>query len=80
MDLEGKNADQVQMSFIRAALASVSDTAIIPLQDYLGLGAEARINTPSTLGDNWKWRLTEGEFTHELAAKIRRLAKIYGRI
>ena len=80
MDLEGKNADQVQMSFIRAALASVADTAIIPLQDYLGLGAEARINTPSTLGDNWKWRLTEGEFTHELAAKIRRLAKIYGRI
>lgn len=80
MDLEGKNADQVQMSFIRAALASVADTAIIPLQDYLGLGAEARINTPSTLGDNWKWHLTEGEFTHELAAKIRRLAKIYGRI
>ena len=80
MDLEGKNADQVQMSFIRVALASVADTAIIPLQDYLGLGAEARINTPSTLGDNWKWRLTEGEFTHELAAKIRRLAKIYGRI
>lgn len=80
MDLEGKSEDEIQMTFIRAALSSVADTAIIPVQDYLGLGAEARINTPSTLGDNWKWRMLEGEFTPELAKKVRRLTKIYGRI
>ena len=47
---------EIQWEFIRAAMASVSDTCIIPMQDYLGLGAEARINVPSTLGTNWKWR------------------------
>lgn len=67
-------------SFIRSALGSVADTAIIPMQDYLGLGSEARMNTPSTLGDNWKWRMEKGEFTGELAEKIKRLTWIYGRL
>lgn len=70
----------IQWEFIRAALASVSDTAIIPMQDYLGLGSEARINTPSTLGDNWKWRMTEGQLRDDLAEKIYRMSKMYGRI
>jgi 4-alpha-glucanotransferase len=67
-------------SFIRLALASVADTAIIPLQDYLGLGSETRVNEPSTLGDNWKWRLQRGQFTKELAEEMKRMAWIYGRI
>ncbi len=70
----------VQWEFIRAALSSVSDTAIIPMQDYLGLGSEARINTPSTLGDNWKWRMTQGQLTDELAEKIYKMSKMYGRV
>lgn len=74
-----KNKD-VHWEFIRAALASVADTAIIPIQDYLGLGSEARINTPSTLGDNWKWRLLPGQLDDELAEEIRRFTKLYGRI
>ena len=66
--------------FIRAALASVADTAIIPIQDYLGIGSEGRINTPSTLGNNWKWRLQAGECTDTLADKMNKLSKLYGRI
>ena len=56
-----------------------ADTCIIPVQDFLGLGSEARINMPSTLGDNWKWRMTKGAFSEELKEKIRRMTKLYGR-
>lgn len=69
----------ITYDFIRAALASVADTAIIPMQDYLELGAEARMNTPSTLGDNWKWRMKKDACSAELAKKIRELSKLYGR-
>ena len=51
-------------------MASVSDTCVIPMQDYLGLGTEARTNMPSTLGTNWKWRMLPGQFTEELAGRI----------
>lgn len=74
-----KSGKDVHWEFIRAALASVSDTAIIPMQDYLGLGAEARINIPSTLGNNWKWRMSDGQLTEELAEKIRKMTILYGR-
>jgi len=59
---------------------SVANMAIIPMQDYLCKGAEARINTPSTLGDNWKWRMKRGVFTEELVGKIRELTRLYGRL
>ena len=68
------------MDFVRAALSSVADTAIIPMQDYLGLGSEARINTPSTLGTNWKWRMDKEAYTEELAQEIYSLTKLYGRL
>ena len=64
---------------IKSALGSVADTAVIPIQDYLLLGAEARMNTPSTLGTNWKWRLQKNQLTNELAYEIRKLARLYGR-
>ena len=66
-------------NFIRAALASVSDTAVIPMQDYLGLGGEARINIPSTLGNNWKWRMVKGQTGGGLAGKIYRVCRQYNR-
>ena len=69
----------VVWEFIRATMASVSDTAIIPMQDYLGLGKEGRINTPSTLGGNWTWRMDSGAATDELAERICDMAKTYGR-
>lgn len=74
-----KNNKDIQWSFIRAALSSVAETAIIPMQDYLALGKEARINTPSTLGYNWKWRMKKGQTTEELAAQIYDTCKLYGR-
>jgi 4-alpha-glucanotransferase len=67
-------------AFIRAALASVANLAVIPMQDYLGLGANARMNTPSTTGgNNWRWRMSGEAPDSELAQKIARLARVYGR-
>ncbi len=74
-----KSNRDVQWEFIRAAMASVSDICVIPMQDYLGLGTEARTNMPSTLGTNWKWRMLPGQFTSELAARILEMSKLYGR-
>lgn len=71
---------QAVWEIIRLAHASVSDTCIIPVQDYLCLGNEARINQPSTLGGNWVWRLEKGEITEKLARRIRRMTKLYGRL
>lgn len=67
-------------AFIKAALASVADTAIIPMQDYLELGKEARFNIPSTVGINWKWRMEGDALTDELAWQIYQWTKIYGRL
>ena len=65
----------VSWKFVKAAMASVADTAVIPIQDYLELGTEARMNVPSTLGTNWKWRLKKGVCTDELANRMKELAK-----
>ena len=65
---------------IRLAFASVADTAIVPMQDLLGLGSEARMNIPSTLGINWKWRLKEDQITKGLTSELRSITEIYGRI
>lgn len=65
--------------FIRAAMASVSATAIIPMQDWLGLGAEARMNVPSRPWGNWQWRLEPGVLTPALAQRIAALTELYGR-
>jgi len=66
--------------FIRLALGSVADTVILPMQDVLGLGAEARMNTPSTTENNWKWRMTADDLRPELAIKLRDLNRLYGRL
>ena len=77
------NADtpvnEIQWDFIRLAMASVADTCIIPMQDYLGLGSEARINVPSTLGTNWKWRMKKGQIDDALAERICEMSRLYGR-
>ncbi len=73
-----RNAD-IRESLIRTALASVADTAVIPMQDYLGLGGEARINLPSTLGGNWEWRMERGACSEALSSHMLELAQVYGR-
>lgn len=64
---------------IKMAFASVAKLAVIPMQDFLNLGSEARLNMPSSLGTNWKWRMKAGATTNRLAKKIARLNFIYGR-
>ncbi len=66
-------------SLIKTTLGCVADTAIIPIQDYLHLKSEGRMNIPSTLGNNWRWRLLDSELTQELMEKIEMLTKLYGR-
>ncbi len=64
---------------IRLAQASVAETAIIPLQDVLGLGAETRMNMPSTPRDNWRWRVRPEELCPERLAGVAALSRVYGR-
>lgn len=64
---------------IRTAYESRAKYAIIPMQDLLGLGSEARINTPSTLGGNWEWRIDAASLTDELAAKLMGMVNTYNR-
>ncbi len=60
-------------------MMSVADTVIIPMQDVLGLGEEARMNRPATLKGNWSWRLSPDQLTPDLAQKLRETTEIYGR-
>ncbi len=64
---------------IRTAMASVSRWCIVPLQDYLNFGGEARMNFPGTTGNNWTWRAERDTITPELAKKIKNLTTLYGR-
>ena len=73
-------AEGFHWGMIRGGMSSVADTFVAQMQDYLGLGAEGRMNTPGTLGNNWRWRLLPGEASPALARKIRRYAHMYGRL
>ncbi|NFO87426.1 4-alpha-glucanotransferase [Clostridium botulinum] len=65
--------------FIRGVWSSKAYLSIALIQDFLNLGNESRINVPSTLGQNWRWRAKEDVFTDELAEKIYEITKMYGR-
>jgi 4-alpha-glucanotransferase len=73
------DGSDVHWAFIRALLASVADTVVIPLQDVLGLGSEARMNQPATSSGNWRWRYEREMLTPEVAKKLRDLAELYDR-
>ncbi len=64
---------------MKAVWGSVGDMAIVPMQDILGVGSEGRMNTPSTLGMNWKWRAVDGQITTALAKKVCKNMEIYCR-
>ncbi len=66
-------------AFVKLAMSSVSRLCIIPMQDWLGLDNDARINLPSTLGGNWVWRMKKGAFSNALAKEIRSITKLYAR-
>jgi len=73
------DGQQIHWDFIRAVLASVADTAIVPLQDVLGLGTEARMNLPNSTAGNWLWRFEPSALTDDIAAKLMDLCKLFGR-
>ena len=76
----GIDGAAVHWHFIRAVLASVADTAIIPAQDLLGLGSEARMNRPGTIGGNWQWRLAPGQLTHDIARRLAVMTETFDRV
>ena len=71
--------EEIHWDFIRLALQSVARLCVIPVQDYLGYDNWARINEPSTMGKNWRWRMTSGDFNDGLLGRCRDMAKFYGR-
>jgi 4-alpha-glucanotransferase len=75
----GTDGHDLPWDFIRWLFASVADTAIVPLQEVLSLGPEARMNYPSRLGGNWSWRFLPGALTPEIKKRLRRITEIYGR-
>jgi len=75
----GGEDEPINWRMIRAVLASVVDTAIIPLQDVLGLGSEARMNLPGTSRGNWRWRFPPDTLNSELAERLLRLNRVYDR-
>jgi 4-alpha-glucanotransferase len=76
----GRSEDGIHWGFIRAAQCSPASLSIIPLQDVLGLGSEARMNTPSLHGGNWRWRFDQGQLRSESAAKLAPLAELSDRL
>ncbi len=70
---------QIHWNFIKSAWGSVANIAIAPIQDFLGLGSETRLNTPGVAAGNWQWRLKSNVLNDDLAYKIAYITKMYGR-
>lgn len=75
-----RSDDNVAWEFIRLAFASVADTAVVPLQDVIGLGTEGRMNTPGLPSGNWSWRLKWEQLPYWVAPQLKEMATLYGRV
>ncbi len=75
----GTDGREINWDFIRLALSSIADTAIIPLQDALGLGSEARMNVPARESGNWSWRYTTDQLTPEIRRRLAEMTEVFGR-
>ncbi|MGA7670293.1 MAG: 4-alpha-glucanotransferase [Nitrolancea sp.] len=75
----GGRCEEINWSLIRLAHASVASTAIVPAQDLLGLGSDARMNTPGTVEENWHWRLMPDALSDQIAHRLKDMAEVYGR-
>jgi 4-alpha-glucanotransferase len=77
----GREPDEhvLHWELIRLAMMSVAETVIIPMQDLLGLGEEARMNRPSTTHGNWEWRMTPQQLTRRISTRLAEMTKLYGR-
>jgi len=70
---------EIHWDFIRGVFASVANTAVVPLQDLLGLGTEARMNLPNSTEGNWSWRFKKGALTNDIAVRLKDMTELYGR-
>jgi 4-alpha-glucanotransferase len=70
---------EIHWVFIRALMASVANTVLFPLQDVLGLGSEARMNTPAVPSGNWRWRYRAEMATPEIAQRLKEMVATYDR-
>lgn len=80
LNYTNSNRENALNSIIKETLKSPARIAVIPMQDYLGLGSFARMNIPSTLGNNWDWRLSENYLDEELVNKVLLYTKTFGRV
>ncbi|HEY8411575.1 MAG TPA: 4-alpha-glucanotransferase, partial [Pyrinomonadaceae bacterium] len=80
LDYLNSDGKEIHWDFIRAVLASVANTAIVPLQDVLGLGTEARMNLPNSTEGNWSWRYRADTLTDTIADRLKQLTTVYGRL
>lgn len=71
---------QMPQAMIHTLLGSVAQLAVLPMQDLLSLGSEARLNTPGTVSGNWSWRLPDNSLTAELAQRFAHLNRVFGRV
>ncbi|HEX9939200.1 MAG TPA: 4-alpha-glucanotransferase [Longimicrobium sp.] len=78
--LAGGGGGEPNWEMISVVLGSRADVAIVPLQDVLGLGAEGRMNTPGSSSGDWMWRFPDGVLTPELAARLREVTAVSGRL
>jgi 4-alpha-glucanotransferase len=74
------DGEEIHWDFIRALWASVANTAIVPLQDLLGLGTAARMNLPNSTSGNWIWRFRSGALTDEIGLRLKKLTQLYSRV
>ncbi len=79
-DYFGCDGHAIEWDLIRAAYESVAERAVVPMQDVLGLGSEARMNVPARPEGNWSWRARREDFRQDLADGLRNLAELTGRI
>jgi 4-alpha-glucanotransferase len=77
--LTGGSPESVHTDLIRAAFSTASLLAVAPMQDYLGLGSEARINTPGTSGGNWRWRVLDTQLSDKLCDNVAEMVRQSGR-
>lgn len=76
----GTDGKEMHWTLIRTLMRSVARAIVVPMQDLLGLGSDARMNKPGTLGGNWKWRMRPGGFSSEIASRLKEYAVTYDRV
>ena len=78
--LRADGREGLNWAMMKTAMLSVADVCILTMQDIIGLGSDARINTPSTVGGNWQWRISEGCINDWLAGILFENTKLYFRL